>query len=84
MDKTECPFFTALTCDRTLSTAPIRIYGYYVRCRSRHYILQSYNDGGYDERWEAHEWLEINFDTLEPYNWETWLEETKPNNKTTI
>jgi hypothetical protein len=67
------PFFTALTLDRTLIAAPRRIYGYYVFCRNRHYILQAYNNGGYDERWESSNWEEINIETLEPYDFETFL-----------
>ena len=35
------------------------IYGFYVKCRSKHYILQEYNDAGYDERWETSEWIEV-------------------------
>ena len=35
------------------------VYGYYVFCRGHHYILQDYNDNGYDERWETSEWLEV-------------------------
>lgn len=36
-----------------------RVAGYYVFCRGRHYILESYNDNGYDERWETSEWIEV-------------------------
>lgn len=35
------------------------IAGYYVFCRGHHYILESYNDNGYDERWETSEWIEV-------------------------
>ena len=36
------------------------VYGFYVYSRSRHYILQEYNEqGGYDERWETSDWIEI-------------------------
>jgi len=41
------------------------VEGYYVKCRNTHYILQQYNDMGYDERWEAHEWIEVDIKTLE-------------------
>lgn len=44
------------------------VFGYYVKCRGRHYILQPYNEAGYDERWETEEWIEVDFDTLEPAN----------------
>lgn len=40
------------------------VEGYYVKCRSRHYILEQYNNNGYDERWELSEWSEINPETL--------------------
>lgn len=36
-----------------------RVAGYYVFCRGRHYILESYNDNGYDERWETSDWIEV-------------------------
>lgn len=72
------PFFTALTSDKTLRKPAVRIYGYYVFCRGGHYILQAYNSNGYDERWEAREWQEINVNTLESYDFEIWNEETKP------
>lgn len=74
----EQPFFTALSRDRTLREAPVRLFGYYVFCRGGHYILQAYNVNGYDERWEANEWMEVDVNTLEPYNFENWIEETKP------
>ena len=35
------------------------VYGYYVKCRGHHYILQEYNDDGYDERWEYRDWIEV-------------------------
>lgn len=35
------------------------VTGYYVFCRGRHYILESYNANGYDERWETSEWIEV-------------------------
>lgn len=44
------------------------VCGYYVKCRNHHYILQEYNDAGYDERWETEEWIEIDFNTLETYD----------------
>ena len=65
------PFYTALRVDN------IRVYGFYVYCRSHHYILQAYADGGYDERWETHKWQEIQIDSLEPYDWPTYLKENR-------
>lgn len=41
-----------------------RVAGYYVFCRGRHYILESYNDNGYDERWETNSWIEVAEDSL--------------------
>lgn len=35
------------------------VYGYYVKCRGHHYILQEYNDSGYDERWETADWVQV-------------------------
>lgn len=36
------------------------VYGYYVKARHHHYILQFWNEeSGYDERWEASEWVEV-------------------------
>ena len=40
------------------------VEGYYVKCRGKHYILQAYNENGYDERWELSDWIEINSETL--------------------
>ena len=40
------------------------VIGYYVKCRGRDYILQPYNENGYDERWESEEWIEIDIDSL--------------------
>jgi hypothetical protein len=65
------PFFTALRIDH------IRVYGFYVYCRSHHYILQVYANAGYDERWETHEWQEIQIDSLEPYDWPLYLKENR-------
>lgn len=44
------------------------VIGYYVKCRGGHYILQEYNNNGYDERWETSEFVEIDFDTLKFVN----------------
>ena len=33
------------------------VSGYYVFSRGLHYILEAYNDNGYDERWETSEWV---------------------------
>ena len=52
------------------------VYGYYVKSRNRHYILQQYNDSGYDDRWETHEWTEVDFDSLQSVSqleYETYL-----------
>lgn len=43
------------------------IYGYYVFCRGHHYILQKYNENGYDERWEASGWIEVHPETVGQY-----------------
>lgn len=43
------------------------VYGWYVFCRGRHYILEAYNENGYDERWETKDWIEIDPDTLGQY-----------------
>ena len=40
------------------------VTGYYVFCRGHHYILESYNDNGYDERWETSEWIEVNENSI--------------------
>ena len=40
------------------------VYGSYVFARGHHYILQWYNDNGYDERWESHEWIEVDPKTV--------------------
>lgn len=40
------------------------VEGYYVKARGHHYILQDYNDNGYDERWETSDWIEIDIKTL--------------------
>jgi len=40
------------------------VEGYYVKCRGRHYILEIYNNSGYDDRWELSEWVEIIAETL--------------------
>ena len=45
----------------------IWVYGYYVFCRGRHYILQKYNDKGYDERWEGSKWIEVNSESVGQY-----------------
>jgi hypothetical protein len=42
------------------------VYGYYVKARGFHYILQYWNkESGYDERWEASEWVEVIGSTVE-------------------
>lgn len=65
------PFFTAIRIDN------IRVYGFYIYCRSRHYILQAYNDTGYDDRWDTHEWQEISVESLEPYDWAKYLKDNR-------
>lgn len=40
------------------------ISGYYVFSRGRHYILEDYNENGYDERWETSDWIEVEPDSL--------------------
>jgi hypothetical protein len=35
------------------------VYGYYVKCRGKEYILQKHDINGYDERWEGGAWVEI-------------------------
>ncbi len=60
------------------------VYGFYVKSRNRHYILQEYNDSGYDERWETSDWIEVDERTVGqftgdfPDHWETshdfWLD----------
>jgi uncharacterized phage protein (TIGR01671 family) len=37
----------------------IWVYGYYVFSRGKHYILQIFDQNGYDERWESSEWIEV-------------------------
>lgn len=69
------PFFTGLGIDN------VRVYGFYVYCRSRHYILQAYNDAGYDVRWETHEWQEIQIKSLEAYDWDEYLQENGTYNR---
>lgn len=44
------------------------VTGYYVKSRGRHYILQEYNDNGYDERWESSEWIEVDKESLVLWN----------------
>jgi hypothetical protein len=39
------------------------VEGYHVFCRGRHYILQAYNENGYDERW-LEEWVEVHPDSV--------------------
>lgn len=41
-----------------------RVAGYYVFARGRHYILESYNDNGYDERWETSGWIEVESESV--------------------
>lgn len=46
--------------------ADIWVYGYYVRCRGRHYILPVYDsDHGFDERYS--EWIEVVPETVCQY-----------------
>jgi len=40
------------------------VYGYYVKSRKHHYILQQYNESGYDGRWETSEWIEVDPETV--------------------
>ena len=40
------------------------VYGYYVFSRGKHYILQKFDSNGYDERWEAADWIEVNPTTV--------------------
>lgn len=40
------------------------VTGYYVFSRGLHYILEPYNDNGYDERWETSEWILVDGKTL--------------------
>lgn len=40
------------------------VTGYYVFSRGLHYILEPYNDSGYDERWETYEWILVDGKTL--------------------
>ena len=54
MKKTGSDKYTALRVDNGF-----RVAGYYVFSRGKHYILESYNDNGYDERWETSEWIEV-------------------------
>lgn len=35
------------------------VIGYFVKSRGCYYILQQYNNGGYDERWETADWVEV-------------------------
>lgn len=35
------------------------VYGYLVKSRGGYYILQEYNEDGYDERWEVNSWVEV-------------------------
>lgn len=44
------------------------VVGYYVKSRGCHYILQQWNDNGYDERWEASKWVEIYENTITQLN----------------
>jgi len=39
--------------------ANVWVSGYYVKCRGHHYILQEWDDSGYDDRWEASDWVEV-------------------------
>lgn len=48
------------------------VFGYYVKSRGHHYILQQYNDQGYDERWQTAEWEEVEEDTV---SWKTGLKD---------
>jgi len=70
---TETPFFTALSVNNSIVKDGTLIYGYYVKCRGRHYLLQAYNYGGYDERWEAAEWIEIDIKTLSNFSFQEYL-----------
>jgi len=41
------------------------IYGYYVKCRNKHYILEERDERGFDERWS--EWVEVYPDSIQQY-----------------
>lgn len=40
------------------------VVGYYVKCRGHHYILQQYNEEGYDDRWETRDWIEVTSESV--------------------
>ena len=48
------------------------VFGYYVKSRHHHYILQQYNSDGYDERWETSDWIEVEEDSV---SWKTGLKD---------
>ncbi len=52
------------------------VYGYYVFERGQHFILQEYNEYGYDERWETGEWIEVDDKSVGQY---TGLSDAKAN-----
>lgn len=43
------------------------VYGYYVKSRGRDYILQEWNESGYDERWEASKWVQVFPESVNPF-----------------
>jgi len=43
------------------------VFGWYVFCRGRHYILEVYNQNGYDERWENSDWIEVKDGTVSQF-----------------
>lgn len=43
------------------------VFGYLVKSRGDYYILQDYNDSGYDERWETGSWIEVDPETAGEY-----------------
>lgn len=43
------------------------VYGYYVKCRNFIYILPDTTKGGYDERWEDDQWIEVDPETVGQY-----------------